>query len=144
MLLRDRDLHKYCGDFRCPACGTHYDPTNGPCPQCSRKYNLATIAFAAILLLFLLFWLPLEAGSAKAQEVPPETPQLSSNHFRVYDARVWAGAKLLDTPEEQDIFALWGMDYVLPPQRSDYYDPKFGASPVVEIEPVPVQAGLFG
>lgn len=28
--------------------------------------------------------------------------------------------------------------------RSDYYDPKFGASPVVEIEPVPVQAGLFG
>lgn len=78
MLLRDRDLHKYCGDFRCPACGTHYDPTNGPCPQCSRKYNLATIAFAAILLLFLLFWLPLEAGSAKAQEVPPETPQLSS------------------------------------------------------------------
>lgn len=66
------------------------------------------------------------------------------DHFRVYDARVWAGAKLLDTPEEQDIFALWGMDYVLPPQRSDYYDPKFGASPVVEIEPVPVQVGLFG
>jgi hypothetical protein len=36
------------------------------------------------------------------------------------------------------------MDYVLPPQRSDYYDPKFGDAPVVEIEPVPVQAGLFG
>lgn len=65
-------------------------------------------------------------------------------HFKVYEARVWAGAKLLDTPEEQDIFQLWGMDYVLPPQRSDYYDPKFGNAPAVEIEPVPVQAGLFG
>ena len=66
------------------------------------------------------------------------------DHFRVYEARVWAGAKLLDTPEEADIFQLWGMDYVLPPQRSDYYDPKFGDAPVVEFEPVPVQAGLFG
>ena len=64
--------------------------------------------------------------------------------YQVRDARVWAGAKLLETPEEADIFALWGMDYVLPPQRSDYYDPRFGEAPAVEIEPVPVQVGLFG
>lgn len=64
--------------------------------------------------------------------------------YQVRDARVWAGVKLLDTPEEADIFALWGMDYVLPPQRSDNYDPRFGEAPAVEIEPVPVQAGLFG
>ena len=66
------------------------------------------------------------------------------DHFKIYDARVWAGAKLLETPEEQDIFRLWGMDYVLPPQRSDYYDPRFGEAPAVEFEPVPVQVGLFG
>lgn len=64
--------------------------------------------------------------------------------YQVRDARVWAGAKLLETPEEQDIFRLWGMDYVLPPQRSDYYDPRFGEAPAVEFEPVPVQVGLFG
>lgn len=63
--------------------------------------------------------------------------------YQVRDARVWAGAKLLDTPEEADVFALWGIDYVLPPQRSDHYDPKLGQAPVVEYEPVPVQAGLF-
>lgn len=64
--------------------------------------------------------------------------------YQVRDARVWAGAKLLETPEEETIFQLWGMDYVLPPQRSDYYDPRFGEAPAVEFEPVPVQVGLFG
>lgn len=64
--------------------------------------------------------------------------------YQVRDARVWAGAKLLDTPEEADIFALWGMDYVLPPQRTDWYDPKFWQAPVVEVEPAPVQVELFG
>lgn len=63
--------------------------------------------------------------------------------YQVRDARVWAGARLLETPEEQTVFDLWGMDYVLPPQRTDWYDPKFGDAPVVEVEPVPVQAGLF-
>ena len=63
--------------------------------------------------------------------------------YQVRDARVWAGAKLLETPEEQSVFDLWGMDYVMPPQRTDWYEPKFGDAPVVEVEPVPVQAGLF-
>lgn len=63
--------------------------------------------------------------------------------YQVRDARVWAGARLLETPEEDVIFHTWGMDYVLPPQRSDYYDPKFAPPPVVEVEPIPVQVGLF-
>lgn len=81
MVLDQKDFSKVrCGTFKCPSCGTYYDPTatGGPCPYCSRKYNIATIAFAAVVLLFLLFWLPLEAGAAKAQEVPPETPQISA------------------------------------------------------------------
>lgn len=64
--------------------------------------------------------------------------------YQVRDARVWAGAKLLETPEEEDIFALWGMDYVLPPQRTDHYAPKLRQAPTVEVEPEPVQIGLFG
>lgn len=63
--------------------------------------------------------------------------------YQVREARVWAGARLLETPEEQDVFDLWGMDYVLPPQRTDWYEPKFSAAPAVEVESVPVQAGLF-
>ena len=74
MVLHRNDLDKVrCGTFKCPSCGNYYDPTYGPCPQCSKRYNLSTIAFAVGVLLFLLLWLPLE-GAAKAQEVPPETP----------------------------------------------------------------------
>jgi len=80
MLLHKRDLDKVrCGTFKCPSCGQFYDPTTtgGPCPHCTKRYNIATIALAVIVLLFLLFWLPLESA-AKAQEVPPETPQISA------------------------------------------------------------------
>jgi len=80
MLLHTRDLSKVrMGLAKCPTCGQFYDPTTtgGPCPHCSKRYNIATIAFAIVVLLFLLFWLPLESA-AKAQEVPPETPQFSS------------------------------------------------------------------
>lgn len=69
MLLNNSDLSKVrCGTFKCPSCGTYYDPTYGPCPKCSKRYNIATIAFAVTVLLFLLFWLPLEA---RAQSMPP-------------------------------------------------------------------------
>ncbi len=79
MVLHRNNLDKVrCGLAKCPSCGTYYDPTYGPCPHCAKRYNLATIAFAVVVLLFLLFWLPLEAGAAKAQEVPPETPQISA------------------------------------------------------------------
>ena len=72
MLLRNSDLNKVrSGVFRCPTCGTYYDPTNGPCPGCAtkRSYSLATISGAVVLLLFLLLWLPIEV--AQAQMAPP-------------------------------------------------------------------------
>lgn len=25
-----------CGDYKCPTCGTHYNPTYGSCPNCRR------------------------------------------------------------------------------------------------------------
>lgn len=81
MIFDNRDSRKVrMGLAKCPSCGQFYDPTGtgGPCPHCSKRYNIATIAFAAVVLLFLLFWLPLEAGAAKAQEVPPGTPQISA------------------------------------------------------------------
>ena len=28
------------GLFRCPSCGTYYDPTNGACPGCSGAVGL--------------------------------------------------------------------------------------------------------
>lgn len=80
MVLNNSDLSKVrMGLAKCPTCGRFYDPTTtgGPCPHCAKRYNLATIAFAVVVLLFLLFWLPLEATEAKAQEVPP-TPEISA------------------------------------------------------------------
>ena len=75
MLLHKRDLDKVrMGLAKCPSCGEFYDPTTtgGPCPHCAKRYNLATIAFAVVVLLFLPFWLPLE-GAAKAQADPEPT-----------------------------------------------------------------------
>lgn len=39
------------------------------------------------------------------------------DHLRVADGRVWDGQKALNLPEERDLFALWGMDYVEPDSR---------------------------
>lgn len=39
------------------------------------------------------------------------------DHLRVKGARVWDGDKVLDTPEEEDIFRLWGMYFVPPVER---------------------------
>ena len=85
MILQRTDLDKVrCGTFKCPSCGTYYDPTYGPCPKCAKRYNIATIAFAATVLLFLLFWLPLEA---KAQAMPP--PCIVSSGGEVLCNHVW-------------------------------------------------------
>lgn len=65
------------------------------------------------------------------------------DHYRVEDAVVKAGATVLATPEEEDIFRFWGIEYVLPAQRSDWYQPKFGPLPAIEWEPEPEQASLF-
>lgn len=65
------------------------------------------------------------------------------DYLDMHDARIWAGIKALDTPDEESIFALWGMEPVDPTKRNDYYRPQFGELPAVEIEESPTQAGLF-
>ena len=65
------------------------------------------------------------------------------DHYRVEDARLKAGATVLDTPEEEDVFRLYGIDYVLPPQRTDWYQPRFGPVPDLAWEPAPAQFSLF-
>lgn len=85
MILQRTDLDKVrLGLAKCPSCGTYCDPTYGPCPKCAKRYNIATIAFAATVLLFLLFWLPLEA---KAQAMPP--PCIVSSGGEVLCNHVW-------------------------------------------------------
>ncbi len=37
--------------------------------------------------------------------------------YRVQGARVWFHGELIETPEEKDIFRLWGMSYVPPKER---------------------------
>lgn len=65
------------------------------------------------------------------------------DHYRMEDALVKVGATVLPTPEEEDVFRLWGIDYVMPAQRVDWYQPKFGPLPEIEWEPEPEQASLF-
>lgn len=38
--------------------------------------------------------------------------------YMVQDARVWCGGEVVPTPEEQDVFALWEMEYIHPEGRS--------------------------
>lgn len=65
------------------------------------------------------------------------------DYLNMHDARIWAGIKALDTPDEESIFALWGMEPVDPTKRTENYRPQFGELPTVEIEELPTQAGLF-
>lgn len=44
--------------------------------------------------------------------------------FKVEKARVWQDGEAVPTPEEEDIFKLWGMVYVVPQERTDSYKPK--------------------
>lgn len=37
--------------------------------------------------------------------------------YRVQDGRVWSAGMLIETPEEEDIFARWGMEFVVPKDR---------------------------
>lgn len=39
------------------------------------------------------------------------------NHLKVMDGRVWRDGKELETPEEDCIFRLWGMEYIQPEDR---------------------------
>jgi hypothetical protein len=57
--------------------------------------------------------------------------------YAVKEARVWQGETPLHTPNELDVFALWGMEYVEPQQRTDEYTPKL-AQVVAPEKPKPV------
>ncbi len=43
--------------------------------------------------------------------------------FKVDKARVWQDGEAIPTPEEEDIFKLWGMVYVVPEERTDNFRP---------------------
>jgi DNA polymerase (family 10) len=43
--------------------------------------------------------------------------------YRVHEARVWLGLDTVPTPNETDVFRLWGMDYVPPTMRTADYTP---------------------
>lgn len=43
--------------------------------------------------------------------------------YEIKDARVWCDGEKLMLEDEQDIFDLWGIDYVLPTERTDSYRP---------------------
>lgn len=53
--------------------------------------------------------------------------------YRVEDARVWLGGTALDTPEEEDVFRLWGIDYIPPRLRVGDVEPVFGELPIVHV-----------
>lgn len=40
------------------------------------------------------------------------------SHLHVKDGRVWAGEKVLDTPEEENLFTIWGIPYIEPKKRN--------------------------
>lgn len=64
--------------------------------------------------------------------------------YTVKDARVWQGETALHTPNELDVFALWGMAYVEPQQRTDEYTPTL--APIVAPEkpkPVIVERAIY-
>lgn len=42
---------------------------------------------------------------------------LMPNEYRVKDLRVWGDNEVLHTPEEINVFNLWGMEYILPEDR---------------------------
>ena len=66
MILQKADLGKKVrgGAFRCPTCGTYYDPTYGGCPGCANKnFKVGYLYLAIGVFLYLLILLPLEAGA---------------------------------------------------------------------------------
>lgn len=57
------------------------------------------------------------AEFSKRMVTPTRLGGLMPDRYRVHEARVWDGAATLDTPEERDVFAVWGMEYVPPEKR---------------------------
>lgn len=62
----------------------------------------------------------IRTGSAEFSHkmvTPKKFGGLMPNDLRVQDARVWRGHECLPTPEEGDLFRLWGMTFVQPEAR---------------------------
>lgn len=53
--------------------------------------------------------------------------------YYVSEARVWLNGTALDTPEEEDVFRLWGIEYIPPQSRTDTVEVVFGDVPSVEV-----------
>jgi len=54
---------------------------------------------------------------AKKMMTPREYGGYKPIELSVREARVWKGDELFSTPEEKDVFALWGMGFVEPEDR---------------------------
>lgn len=61
-------------------------------------------------------------------------PGFMPDQYTVEDARVWLNGVPLGTPEEIDVFRLWGIEYIPPEQRTDFCNPVLGDPPVIEVE----------
>lgn len=77
--------HSFCkvrfGLYRCPKCGTYYDPTNGH--KCSRTKFCAGFLAAIIALMFLFVCLP---SNVNAQTEPPPDCELQCECEWIDDA----------------------------------------------------------
>ncbi|HSG61651.1 MAG TPA: hypothetical protein VLA24_09480 [Pseudomonadales bacterium] len=58
------------------------------------------------------------ADFSRRMVTPRRHGGMMPDHLRVKDARVWNGDEPLATPEETDVFELWGMTFVDPEKRS--------------------------
>ena len=57
------------------------------------------------------------AEFSKRMVAPTRLGGLMPDRYHVRDARVWDGTAAIDTPEESDVFAAWGMEYIPPEKR---------------------------
>lgn len=79
--------HHHLGLFRCPSCGTAYNPTYGPCPNCKSRAHCSHPSYRSYLLpllLLTLLWLsgsPLGAKPALAQTRPMTVQALGGTTY---------------------------------------------------------------
>jgi hypothetical protein len=64
--------------------------------------------------------------------------------FRVRDGALWDGARLVETPEEADVFAALGLPWLLPEQRTDTVRPVRRSGTWVWHDPAALGAAVVG
>ena len=67
------------GLFRCPSCGTYYNPTYGPCPNCSFRSHRSHPSYRSYLfplILLTLLWLSLSKPSGIPLGAKPALAQI--------------------------------------------------------------------